>query len=421
MVRQDIASEKAQAETAQTTRSAQSARLDSSDHPASAAAQRTVPQHVMPLHYALVGCGKVAKKHLKAALYHKQDIALIALVDTQPEAAAALLRSCGFSEKDAALVPVYTDIAVMLQEVKPSLVAITTPSGSHFPVAMAALEAGAHVLVEKPLTLNLDEARILLETAKARHLQIAVGHIYRFFPLVQQLERDLRDGRFGRILYGDVKVRWGHDQTYYDQAAWRGTWAQDGGALMNQSIHALDLITWLLGGKVTEVSGWIDRQNHRIEAEDLGLAMLHLDNESFCLIEGTTSSDPHRQVASFTVMCTEGEIRAGIEKGRPDIRIHDKNGKELGGRYMRRFVWQQLKKGGLAAVLQLKNPHSALYGDWIDAVKHDRAPLADGGSGQQAVEMVLAVYQSAKTRRTVTLPVVGFSLADMQDFFPNQD
>lgn len=383
--------------------------------------QHAVPQHVMPLHYALVGCGKVAKKHLQAALYHKQDVALTALVDTRPEAAAALLRSCGFSEKDAALVPVYTDIAIMLQEVKPGLVAITTPSGSHFPVAMAALEAGAHVLVEKPLTLNLDEARILLETAKERHLQIAVGHIYRFFPLVQQLEKDLRDGRFGRILYGDVKVRWGHDQTYYDQAAWRGTWAQDGGALMNQSIHALDLMTWLLGGQVTEVSGWIDRQNHRMEAEDLGLAMLRLDNDAYCLIEGTTSSDPHRQVASFTVMCSEGEIRAGIEKGRPDIRIYDKNGKDLGGRYMRRFVWQLLKKGGLAAVMQLKNPHSGLYGDWIEAVKHERAPLADGRSGQQAVEMVLAVYQSAKTRKTVTLPVDDFSLADMQGFFPDLD
>jgi len=306
----------------------------------------------------------------------------------------------------------------MLREARPELVAITTPSGSHFSVAMAALEAGAHVLVEKPLTLDLGEAGTLLETAAARHLQIAVGHIYRFFPLVQALERDLRNGRFGRILYGDVKVRWGHSQEYYDQAAWRGTWAQDGGALMNQSIHAFDLMIWLLGGQVLDVCGWIGRQTHRMEAEDIGLAMLRLDHDLYCLVEGTTSSDPHRQAASFTVMCTEGEIRAGIEKGRPNIHVFDRRGRDLGGRYMRGFLAECWKKGGLKSILQLKNPHSGLYADWIDAVRQDRPPLADGLSGQKAVEIVLAIYQSAKTKATVSLPVRDFSLEDMKGFFP---
>ncbi|MEA4890314.1 MAG: Gfo/Idh/MocA family oxidoreductase [Clostridiaceae bacterium] len=371
-----------------------------------------------PLRVALVGCGKVARKHIQALRYHHRRAVLTALVDTRPAAAAALLRSCGFTAAEASAVPVFADTAEMLTRVKPDLVAITTPSGTHYAIAMAALRAGAHVLVEKPLTLNLTEAEILLKTAAEQNLKVAVGHIYRFFPVVRSLAADLREGRFGRVLYGDVKVRWGHDQAYYDQAAWRGSWSQDGGALMNQSIHALDLMIWLLGGRAVEACGWIDRQTHRMEAEDFGLAMLKLDNDAYCLIEGTTNTDPKRPEASFTVQCTGGEIRAGIVKGKPSIRIRDRDGRKLGGRYLRRFLLAEWRRGGLGALLQLKNPHSGLYGDLIAAIRENRAPLADGGAGLAAVEMVLAIYQSARLKRTVTLPVDDFSLADMRGFFP---
>ncbi len=372
------------------------------------------------LKFALIGCGKVAIKHLKAVRYHHHDITLVALVDTQPAAAAALLNACGFSKRDAAAIPVYADVQTMLDAVKPDLVAITTPSGTHFAIGLAAIAAGAHVVIEKPLTLSLDEADRLLTAANERGLQIAVGHIYRFFPMVQNIQQDLRRGKFGRILAGDVKVRWGHDQAYYDQAAWRGTWAQDGGALMNQSIHALDLMTWLLGSRVVMVSGWIDRMTHRMEAEDYGLAMLRLANGSYCQIEGTTNTDPHRPEASFYILCTEGEIRGGILAGRPFIEVRDRQGHKLTSRYLRRFLAEKMQVGGIGALIQLKNPHSGIYGDLINIIRNGGTPLADGFSGRAAVELVLAIYKSALNKQPVELPICDFKLEDMKGYFPVQ-
>jgi UDP-N-acetyl-2-amino-2-deoxyglucuronate dehydrogenase len=218
-------------------------------------------------------------------------------------------------------------------------------------------------------------------------------------------------------LYGDVTVRWGHGQDYYDQAAWRGTWAQDGGALMNQSIHAMDLMTWLLGSPVREVSGWIGQLAHRMEAEDFGLAILSLENGGVCQVEGTTCTDPGRQEAAFTIIGTEGEIRCGILKGKPNVRILDRQGHDLTWRYLRRFVGQQWRQGSLRSLLQLKNPHSGLYRDMIRAIREKRAPLADGMSGRQAIELVLAIYQSALLKKTVILPLQNFTIKEMSDFF----
>ena len=197
----------------------------------------------------------------------------------------------------------------------------------------------------------------------------------------------------------------------------RSTWAQDGGALMNQSIHAFDLMTWLLGSPVNEVSGWIAQKTHRMEAEDYGMAMLRLANGSYCQIEGTTCTDPKRQEATFYILGSEGEIRGGLMAGKPVIQVRDRQGHDLTGRYLRRFLVEKLREGGLPALLQLKNPHSGLYGDFIRAIRDDRQPLADGESGRAAVELVLAIYQSARTNRPVLLPVRDFTLADMKGYF----
>ncbi len=376
--------------------------------------------YMQQLKYALIGCGVVARKHLKAARYYQRDrqlIEIVAVVDTRPGAPLAMLQKAGFKPGEIERIRIYTDYQEMLGKEKPDLVAITTPSGSHAVISLAALEAGAHVLVEKPLTLSLAEADQILDLAAERQRTVAVGHIYRFFPMVAAVQRDLAAGRFGRILYGDVKVRWGHDQAYYDQAAWRGTWNQDGGALMNQSIHALDLMTWLLGSSVQAVSGQIWRQNHQMEAEDLGLAILNLANGSQCLVEGTTNTDPRRPEASFFIRATAGDVRGGIVAGRPALAVYDAAGQNLFMEYFWQMIRQTWRQGGIKAFLQLKNPHSGLLGDWIAAVNKKAVPLASGQSGRQAVELVLAIYQSAKTATQVRLPVQDFSLQDMRGYF----
>lgn len=373
--------------------------------------------------YALIGCGKVAAKHLKAALYHTEkrgNIEIAALVDNRPEAAHALMEKINLPDRIRSQIRIYTDYVEMLEQEKPQLTAITTPSGSHAVMGLRAISAGSNILLEKPLTLSLAEADQLLEAAARQNVRIAVGHIYRFFPVVAELQKDLQSGRFGRILYGDVKVRWGHDQAYYDQAAWRGTWSHDGGALMNQSIHALDLMVWLLGQPVRSVNGRIDRQLHRMQAEDFGLASLELNNGIWCQLEGTTNTDPKRQEASFFIRCTGGEIRAGIMAGKPYMKIIDGQGKNLSGKYLRSYLAAKWREGRLAAIKQLGNPHSGLYGDWIAAASYGIEPLADGKCGRDAVEMVLAIYKSALLKHQVDLPLREFKLEEMALFFPNQ-
>ena len=369
------------------------------------------------LSYAIVGCGVVAKKHLKAALFHKEHLNLQAVVDQNEAAARLLLKNSGLPEKMQKQVRVYRDSDQMLKEVRPELTAITTPSGSHYELACKALTSGSHVLVEKPLTLNLEQARQMLMLAEKQNRKIAVGHIYRFFPLVQALEADLRAGVFGRILYGDVKVRWGHDQAYYDQAGWRGTWQADGGALMNQSIHALDLMTWLLGESVTDVCGMIDRQVHQMQAEDFGMAILKMTGQVYCQLEGTTNTDPDQQEASFYICCSEGEIRGSILAGKPRIMVRNRAGKKKTGAYLKKFVRQTYQQFGLKGFTVLKNPHTALYGDLLEAIRVQREPLANGFSGMKAVEHVLAIYQSAKQKQQIALPVSDFDLSGMNSFF----
>lgn len=369
------------------------------------------------LRYALIGCGVVAAKHLKAALYHKKDLEICALVDSSQDAMTNLLLRSNLRTKPGAIIKQYENAAEMLKQERPELTAITTPSGSHFNLAKAALLADSHVIVEKPLTLSLQEADELLELAKRKNLKIAVGHIYRFFPLVQLIQKQLREERWGRILYGDVKVRWGHDQAYYDQAGWRGTWQADGGALMNQSIHALDLMLWLLGGNITAACGWIDQLSHQMEAEDFGLGMFRLDNGVYCSLEGTTSTDPGRQEASFYICCEQGEIRAGIMSGKPKIEIFNRQGKKQTTEIAARYLAGLVRAQGLSSILQMKNPHSFLYKDMIEAIKQNRTPLASGECGRQALEAVLAVYKAALQKKKVDLPLNGFALTDMENYF----
>ena len=372
------------------------------------------------LKYAIIGCGVVAKKHLKGARYYQNQrgsIEIVAAVDTRLGAAEKMLQAAGFTAAEIARIRIFADDVEMLAAVQPDLVAITTPSGSHAAISLRAIEAGAHVLIEKPLTLSLPEAEQILTRAAQLGRRVAVGHIYRFFPLVQMIQADIAAGRFGRVLYGDVKVRWGHDQAYYDQAAWRGTWHQDGGALMNQSVHALDLMTWLLGQPVQAVTGKIFRQAHHMEAEDLGLAILELNDGVQCLVEGTTNTDPRRPEASFFVRLSEGEIRGGIRCGKPSIEVYDKTGRNIAGTYTHKLFWQTLKSGGIKGFKQLNNPHSGLLGDLIAAISEQHTPLASGQSGRDALELVLAIYQSALENRTVNLPVQNFSLQHMVHYF----
>lgn len=374
-----------------------------------------------PLSYALIGCGRVSIKHLKAILAPDSGLKLTAIVDSNPEAPRRLLKDMGLSDKACqkilAQVRLYEDYQSMLLAEKPQVVAITVPSGLHYAIALSCLQAGCHLLLEKPMTMKLSEARELYELAEKNGCKIAMGHIYRYFPIVQNLQKDLAKGKFGVISHGSVTVRWGHDQAYYNQAAWRGTWKSDGGVLMNQTIHALDLLCWLMNGTATAASAMLAQRNHTMEAEDVALGLLRLDSGALCQIEGTTNTSPRGHEAAFFIVGSKGSIRVGIKKGRPFFDIRGENYKGRNFYYFRK----EFTSKGLRGIFKLFNPHAGIYEDLVSSIQENKQPIANAFSGYQSVEMVLGLYRSALERKEIPLPATeDFTTLEMSNFFEKQ-
>lgn len=370
------------------------------------------------LTYALIGCGRVSVKHIKAVLKKNSGYRLVAIVDTNPEAPRNLLHGAGLSDFQIDRlfmnVKLYTDYEEMLAAEKPQVAAITVPSGLHYRIAKAALLSGSNILLEKPMTMRSSEARELYELSESTGLKIAMGHIYRYFPIVGNLQKDIAAGVFGDISHGSVIVRWGHDQAYYDQAAWRGTWKSDGGALMNQTVHALDLLCWLMNGSAVSAEAMIARRFHKMEAEDVALGMLTLGNGALCQIEGTTNTSGKDHEASFFINGSKGTLRVGLRKGKPFFDIRDSDGHRKNFYYFRK----DLKEKGLKGMLSLLNPHAGIYKDLSAAIHDNRNPIADARSGYTAVNMVLALYRSAKEGTRIGLPLSeDFTSEEMSGYF----
>ncbi len=363
----------------------------------------------------LVGCGAVAQKHLKALQQNQKRLRLSGLLDRSMKAAERFIKE----QKLPANLPVATDLEALITDGKPDIVAITSPSGSHYSLARTALSNRIHTILEKPMTLAIEEARELADLAVENDVLIAMGHIYRYFPLVGLIRQDIRDGKLGRVLTADVKVRWGHDQAYYDRSAWRGSWQSDGGALMNQSVHACDLMCWLMGELPLTVNGRIARLKHKLEAEDYGSAIFTMESGAMLTLEGTTVSGEKNKEASF-YLCTEQAIfQAGLRNGKPYFHMCDREGKSLTRKYLARQLAEMRKNGGLIKNLRFfKNPHSAIYRDLVYCLDSGDTPIADATAGLNSVEHMLAVYQSALHEgKAVDLPLSNFELSDMTGFF----
>ena len=367
-----------------------------------------------PLTVIIIGCGRVAEKHLKAISKLKGSLALAAVVDTNPESAKRLLNSV----KGFANTKVYNDYKTAIEEVKPSIVSVTVPSGLHYQIAKYAMEHGCNLLLEKPMTMSVSEAREIFELSQKTGLKIAMGHIYRYLPIVGLLRDDIAEGKFGKVTHGTIYVRWGHGEDYYNSAAWRGTWKSDGGALMNQSIHAIDLLVWLMGSEPEEASSMIAQRLRKIEAEDLGMAVLRLENGALAQIEGTTSTVPSKHTAEFSVFCENGQLTMGLDSGKPHLKIYgvkpDGKLKKLNGYYIRK----QFKTGGMFSYKCALNPHLGIYKNLFDSIIENKNPIADAYSGFSSVDTLLGIYKSAKEGRPVKLPLTeDFTSTDMTGYF----
>ncbi|MDO5016209.1 MAG: Gfo/Idh/MocA family oxidoreductase [Eubacteriales bacterium] len=344
---------------------------------------------------ALVGCGRIAAKHLKALRYQEKRgrCSLVAVADRNQEQGRDNLK---IHYPESERVDFYSGLEELLAQETVDLVVITTPSGSHRDLALTAISQGMHLLVEKPLAMNLEDAVQIQQAAEQAGVKLALGHIYRYFPVMQDLRGKLAAGAFGKIYYGTVVVRWGHDQAYYDATPWRGTRAADGGVILNQSVHALDLMRWLLVAEDQEIltcQGQATTQSHQMESEDLAFGIFEFANGSYLSYEGSTSTQEDYHEARFFICTEKADIRAGIKKGKPYISIRQ-DGKDYGKAYLRNFLWRQAQEEGLASLGSLTNPHTAIYTDLLAAINEGREPLADARSGVSSLEMVTLLYRA---------------------------
>ena len=355
--------------------------------------------------YALIGCGRIAVNHMKAALNNRLEI--VAVCDVLPEAMEALLAKYGLEKEEN--IHRYTDYKELLAAERPTLASIATESGSHARIALDCIDAGVNVIIEKPMAMSMADAEEIVRSSEEKGVKVSACHQNRFNIAVQETRKALETGRFGRLSHGSIHVRWNRNRDYYDQAPWRGTWAQDGGCLMNQCIHGIDLLRWMMGDEVDEVYGFTKRQFHDyLQCEDVGMAVVTFKNGAIGAIEGTTNVYPKNLEETLYLFGETGTVKLGGTSAN-NIDVWDfADEEENDGK----------NKGLQEATSNVYgNGHTRLFADMIEAVEKDRKPYVDAVAGRNALEMILAVYQSAATGRPVKLPLGGVASTDFTGRF----
>lgn len=357
------------------------------------------------MRYALIGCGRISTNHILAAKNNHLEIA--AVCDILPEAMENLLAKHGL-EQDSSIAR-YTDYIQMLDEVKPTLVSIATESGIHGEIALACIDRGIHVIIEKPMAMSMAEADLIIRRSREKNVKVAACHQNRFNVAVQKTRAALEAGRFGRLSHGSVHVRWNRNRGYYTQAPWRGTWAQDGGCLMNQCIHGVDLLRWMLGDEVEEVYGVTRQQFHDyLEAEDVGMAVLKFKNGAIGTIEGTTNVFPKNLEETLYIFGESGTVKiGGTSTNNIDVwDFADETEADAANKNLKEATSNVYGNG-----------HTGLFADMVQAIEEDRAPYIDAVAGRNALEIILAIYKSQKTGLPVKLPLTDFASTDMVGTF----
>lgn len=357
------------------------------------------------MNYALIGCGRIATNHIKAVI--NNNLKLVAVCDTAPEQMQQLLEKHNL--QNDSLIKRYTDYKQMIEENRIELIGIATESGIHAEIALYCIDHGIHVIIEKPMAMSMSDADEIIRRSRKKNVKVSACHQNRFNIAVQEMRKALEAGRFGKLSHGSIHVRWNRDENYYKQATWRGTWEQDGGALMNQCIHGIDLLRWMMGDEIEEVYGATRQQfHHYLEAEDLGMAVVKFKNGAVATIEGTTNVYPQNLEETLYIFGENGTVKLG-GKSTNNIDVWD----------FADETDDDLKNKGLEEATSnvYGNGHTSLYADVMEAIREDRTPYVDAVAGRNALELVLAIYKSQKKGEPVKLPLLNFASADMKGEF----
>ena len=340
------------------------------------------------LRIALVGCGRISRNHFDA-IAAVDGLRLTAVCDCVESRARAAGEQLG--------VPWYVSYETMLREAKSDIVTVATPSGLHSAHGMLAARAGKHVISEKPMSITLAQADELVRACDAADVRLFVVQQNRLNPPVQLLRRAIDKGRFGRIFVANTTVWWSRPQEYYDHAPWRGTWEFDGGAIMNQASHYVDLLQWLVG-PVESVMAKTATLARRIEAEDTGIAVIKFRSGALGCIQVTMLTYPKNLEGSITILGERGTVKIGgtavnaVEQW--SFADHDADDALVAG-------------ASTSPPNVYGYGHQGYYRNVLAVLRGEAKPDTDGRGGRKSLELILAIYQSARTGADVALPLMG--------------
>lgn len=337
------------------------------------------------LHVAIVGCGRISRKHVEA-IERIPELQLIGACDLNMERAERLVKGRN--------ARAFGDQLEMARELKPDIAVVLVDSGAHKNAVCALAPYVRHIVVEKPIALRLDDADEMITVCEQAGVSLFVVKQNRYNPPIQKLQEAIQGGRFGRLALGTVRLRWCRTQEYYDEAAWRGTWAQDGGVFANQAAHLIDLLQWMMG-PVNAVQAYTATRLVNIETEDVGVAILKFASGALGVLEATTAARPVDLEGSLSIL---GETGSAVVSGFFANRMETWN-----------FTnpLPRDEEARTSAVPDMSAfGHAEFYKDVVRCIGEKRRFMLDGLEGRKSLELITAIYESAATGQEVRLRYV---------------
>ncbi|MBL4938131.1 Gfo/Idh/MocA family oxidoreductase [Clostridium sp. YIM B02515] len=357
------------------------------------------------LKFAIIGCGRISYKHVEAIANNYAEAELVAVCDVIEENAVRRRDEYLSQISSPVNISVYTDLTKMLDEIGIDVVTIATESGYHPEIAMHCMNKGKHVIVEKPMALSITDADNMIKCAENNNVKLCVCHQNRFNKSIQELRKAVEENRFGKLVNGTARILWNRNMGYYQQAPWRGTWKLDGGTLMNQCIHNIDLLQWMMGGDIDTVYSQSDTFLRDIEAEDFGAIVIRFKNGAIGIVEGSACVFPKNLEETLSIFGENGTVC-------------------IGGLAVNKIeVWRfsdNIDSEDTILRAQENDPdsvygygHIPLFKDMIDSINKNREPLINGLEGKKGMSIILAAYKSRLTDMPVKFPLNDFSTLDM--------
>ncbi len=355
------------------------------------------------INIALVGCGRISKNHIKAILYHQEQAKIVALCDTNNENLEDSYQLINKDEKSCSknnAPSLYSDFNSLLedhkkQKIKIDLIVLATPSGLHAPLTIKSARSGINVCTEKPMATNWEEAKEMIEECKHANVKLFVVKQNRFNSTIKLLKKQIDSNRFGKISLVTVNVFWQRPQSYYDRDKWRGTWALDGGALMNQASHYVDLLYWL-NGDIKSISAESATIGRDIEVEDTLIMNILWENGSLGTMAVTMLTYPENIEGSFTILGEKGSVRIGGKAvNKIDLwKFKDQHEDDL-----------EIEKCNTEPKNIYGFGHYMYYKNMLDDLQGIDKSICNGEEGLKSLEVIIAAYKSALTGEKIHLPL----------------